>query len=130
MNKEKLQAEIAQLPFSLEDVEKYQQYHETYQNGTKIRAVIKKELCTFQSDYHPDRDEFGFVRKKYGLNETFQILGKEFPLFRKHIMKLIKEQGEFKSTTHGINAGTPIAQSWTFKRKELPGESILQVEVK
>jgi len=119
---QKLLAEVEKLPFDLEDVEKFERFHKSYCNGTYIRAVAKKDVCDEWA-----YDGYTLKRKgKYSLHATWEILGKDFPKFRKFVLELLTEKENFKTTTHGINGGTPAAMSYVYSRYELPGEKIIE----
>ena len=94
---QKLLAEVEKLPFDLEDVEKFERFHKSYCNGTYIRAVAKKDVCDEWA-----YDGYTLKRKgKYSLHATWEILGKDFPKFRKFVLELLTEKENFKTSSMG-----------------------------
>lgn len=116
----KLQDEIKKLPFELSDIEKYVRHHETNHNGTFIVALAKKELCDEWNYTYTQKTREG----KYPIKSAWKILGKDYPKFRAFLVKMLTQKENFKSTTSGINAGTPIAMRYTYNRYELDGEAV------
>ena len=116
----KLQEEIKNLPFELSDIEKYVRHHESGKNGTFIVAVAKKKLCDEWNYTYTQKTREG----KYPMNSAWKILGKDYPKFRSFLVKMLTQKDNFKSTTSGINGGTPIAMKYTYNRYELDGEAV------
>ena len=109
----------ASVEIPIEDIEKFRLRHKAYQHGLIIDAVVKKELVSFYNMYHRERDEYGMVKRKYPLNQaTLWIRAKDMPKFRRELVKAF-EGVEVIAERRGINAGTPIAQSWEVRYKEI-----------
>ncbi len=112
----------------IEDVEYFYIVHKQYQYGLILKAQIKKGLYTIQSSYSKEADQYGFVRRKYdNLGGSYYIRIKDEPKLRNKIYSLIEKYGDVYTRKVGVNAGTPIAQSWTITDKRLSGEKVLEL---
>jgi len=107
-----IQEEISKLPFKLEHISYYVRRHESGSFGTFIIAYAKKEFCDEWNYTYSNKVREGI----YKCNAQWKILGKEYPKFRKLLAKLITKKENFKSTQHGINAGTCIAKKHVYNR--------------
>ena len=106
-------AEPVEIP--IEDIEKFQMYHEAWRNGNQICAIIKKELI--------EKFDYNYVRivnsGKYKTSQHRLIIrSKDMPTFREALRQELNKT-PIITTFSGINSGTPIAQSYTFVRKEI-----------
>jgi hypothetical protein len=99
----------------IEDIDHFELKHKSGCNGLQVTAVIKKELIDkWNSSYNKI-----ITKGKYELHQqSFTIRNKDMPKFRKELYDELMKTPTI-TTTHGINAGTPIAQSWTINKKEL-----------
>jgi hypothetical protein len=106
----------------IEDIASFETYHETWRNGLQIRVNIKDELVTkykWEGKYYDSEKHTynPFFQGKYDF-KSFKIRNKDMPKFRKELMVELQKTPVMKITT-GINAGTPIAMSHTFCKKEI-----------
>lgn len=83
--------------FHLCDVDYFEEYHETDQNGNKLKAVLNEERQGSNPKYG-----FGWV-----------LLGKDNPL-RAKIIRQVRKRG--KIVTKGSNPGTPVARTWNVRQ--------------
>ena len=93
--------------FDLLDVDYFELYHETGQNGSKLRAVLKEEVQD--------------IKPKYG--HGWDILGKDNKV-RYKIMKQVQIKG--KTITKGTDCGTYVA---TWNTVQLKAE-LVEVKTK
>lgn len=110
----------------LEDIESFTLVHETDRNGLQLRANFKKELI---SCWNGRLGQYGeFEKKKYN-NHYFTIRAKDEPKLSKLLRKELMTSKTIVIRT-GINAGTPIARSYTYSKKELKTDKLLSESLK
>ncbi len=94
------------IPF--EDIDRFVIYHELFQNGSKLQAVIKEELCTTFPTKGLGTDWDNPIKGKYGYLASYTVLGK-YNKHRGQIMSAVRKKGKIKTKKHlvrtSLNSG-------------------------
>lgn len=104
----------------IDDIQSFELVHETFKNGLQLRANIKPELV---DRWNRGLGEYGDWEKRKYTKSWFTIRTKDEPKLSKQLRKILMESKTI-IVHSGINAGTPIAQSYTYGKKELTIEKI------
>jgi len=112
----------------MEDIDRFTVYHEAYQNGLKLKAYVKPELCTVvdhvgktlkegkykdfivhEKDIYCSGDRLGSTRKiSRECRNMFLVLGK-YNKCRQKLMNKVRKDGEVNTTSHvtmtGVSSG-------------------------
>jgi len=118
---------VSELP--IEDVKKFRLVSKFGYNGTQIKVQMKDHLTTSMKAVKKDgkydydiKDQYGIYRRKYPMKD-YMLRNKDMPKISKILRNMFKEK-KMKSKTVGINAGTPIANSWKINWKEISPEEL------